>query len=97
MIADGRRFIARWGDQASALGWSVSNLFGLHDVPDNPAPNYHRLSRYDETGLIWFLRGRPVIALAENTAAVEQKSGVVTIYRKDIKQAQRQLDDNIVH
>ena len=34
---------------AEALRWTARDLFGLHAVPDNPAPNYRRLSRYDET------------------------------------------------
>ena len=35
----------------------------LESIPEKPAPNYRRLSRYDETGLIWLLRGRPVVAI----------------------------------
>jgi hypothetical protein len=59
-IEDGRRFLARWGEQAAALGWTTQDLFGLHTKPDAPTPSYQRLSRYDETGLIWLLRGRSV-------------------------------------
>ena len=36
-----------------------------------PAPSYRRLSRYDQTGLIWLLRGRPVVAMTDSTAAIE--------------------------
>jgi hypothetical protein len=43
----------------------MSPEFGLYRIPKKPAPNYRRLSRYDETGLIWLLRGRPVVALVE--------------------------------
>src|SRR5262249_932555 len=32
-IDDGRRFVADWGSQATALGWTVDNLFGLHVPP----------------------------------------------------------------
>src|SRR6266481_1566093 len=28
-VADGRRFLAQWGDQAVALEWTASDLFGL--------------------------------------------------------------------
>jgi len=28
-VEDGRAFLARWGDQAEALGWSPRDLFGL--------------------------------------------------------------------
>jgi hypothetical protein len=40
-----------------ALGWTAHDLYGLHPVPQKPTPNYQRLSRYDETGLIWLLQG----------------------------------------
>jgi hypothetical protein len=70
-------------------------LFGLHMVPDNPAPNYRRLSRYNETGLVWLLRGRPVVALTEATAAIEHRTGVVTIYRKNNKPPLGPLGDSL--
>jgi hypothetical protein len=81
-IDDGRRFLARWGYQAEALGWTARELFGLMPVPAKPAQNYRRLSRYDQTGLIWLLRGRQVIALTEATAAIENPTGAITQYRK---------------
>jgi hypothetical protein len=68
-VADGRRFMARRGKQAEALGWTARDLFGLHIPPAKPHPSYSRLSRYDETGLIWLLQGRPVVALTAATAA----------------------------
>ena len=64
-IEDGHRFLARWGMQSEALGWTARELFGLHQVAERPAPSYSRLSRYDETGLIWLLRGRPAVGLIE--------------------------------
>jgi hypothetical protein len=54
-------------------------LFGLPRIPEKPAPNYRRLSRYDETRLIWLLKGRPVVALTEATAAIENPTGAITI------------------
>jgi hypothetical protein len=57
-IGDGHKFLARWGEQAEALGWMAKELFGLHPVPERPAATYRRLSRYDETGLIWLLQGK---------------------------------------
>ena len=56
-VEDGRRFLATWGAQALALGWTVPDLFGLHSPPENPHASYRRLSPYDETGLIWLLKG----------------------------------------
>jgi hypothetical protein len=73
-VDDGRRFLARWGEQAEALGWTAKDLFGLHQPPANPHPNYSRLSRYDEIGLIWLLRGREVVALTEATAAIQSST-----------------------
>ena len=29
-VEDGRRFLARWAEQAEALGWTARDLFGLH-------------------------------------------------------------------
>jgi hypothetical protein len=39
-------------------------------------------TRYDETGRVWLLQGRKVVALTEATAATQNKTGNVTIYRK---------------
>ena len=94
-VEDGRRFLAQWDEQAAALGWTPQDLFGLHRVPDKPAPSYQRLCRYDETGLCWLLRGRPVVALTESTAAIERPTGTVTIYRRHNKPALWPLGDSL--
>jgi hypothetical protein len=65
-----------------ALGWTERDLFGLHEPPEKPHPSYRRLSRYDQTGLIWLLQGRPVVALTEVTAAIQSSTGAITIYRR---------------
>jgi hypothetical protein len=93
-VEDARRFLARWGEQAEALGWTAGELFGLQRVPEGPAANYRRLSRYDETGLIWLLRGRPVVALTETTAAIQGATAAVT-YRKLNKPACGPLGDSL--
>src|SRR5277367_5857314 len=38
-VADGRVFVAKWEQQAEALGWAPNDVFGLHPVPDKPAAN----------------------------------------------------------
>ena len=81
-VEDARRFLATWGEQAEALCWSSSDLFGLHTPPENPRPSYRRLSRYDETGLIWFLEGCEVLAVTATTATIRRPSGSTTTYRK---------------
>jgi hypothetical protein len=50
-------------------------------------PSYRRLSRYDQTGLIWLLQGRPVVALTEAAAAIQSSTGAITIYRRHNKPA----------
>ena len=93
-VEDGRVFVAKWGQQAEALGWTPNDVFGLHPVPDKPAANYRRLSRYDETGLIWLLRSRSVIALTETTAAIQGATAVLT-YRKLNKPALGPVGDSL--
>jgi hypothetical protein len=87
-LLDARYFLLAWGDQAQALGWTAAELFGLHKPPANPHPSYCRLSRYDHTGLIWHLTGSRVVALTDDTAAIESRTtGNVLIYRKARKPA----------
>ena len=69
------------GRAGQAFGWTARELFGLHPVRERPAATYRRLSRYDETGLVWLLRGRPVVALTATTAAIQGATGILT-YRK---------------
>jgi len=94
-VEDGRRFMARWGKQAEALGWTSRDLFGLHKPPEKPYPGYSRLSRYDESGLIWLLQGRLVVALTEATAAIVTSTGAVTVYRRFNKPALGLLGDSL--
>jgi len=88
-IADGSTFLAKWGEQAEALGWTAADLFGLPAIPDRPHPSYSRLSRFDEIGPIWLLRGRPVVALTATTASI-RTTGVITNYRKLNRPAQQE-------
>jgi hypothetical protein len=94
-VADGRHFLARWGDQAEALGWTAKDLFGLHQPAEKPHPSYSRLSRYDETGLVWLLQGRDVVALTETTAAIQGPTGNITIYRRLNKPALGPVGDSL--
>ena len=76
---EGRPKVSRlMGRAADALGWTARELFGLHTPPERPAATYRRLSRYDETGLIWLLRSRPVVALTATTAAIQGATGILT-------------------
>jgi hypothetical protein len=80
-ITDATAFATEWGPEAQALGWTEPELLGLHPVPEQPAPNYDRLARLDDMGLIWLLRSRPLVALTETTAAIQGATAVLT-YRK---------------
>jgi hypothetical protein len=94
-VEDGRKFLALWAQQAEALGWTAHELFGLHAVPERPAATYRRLSRYDETGLIWLLHGRPVVALTESEAVIRGYSGGIVTYRKHNRPALGPLGDSL--
>jgi hypothetical protein len=94
-VEDGKRFLAKWGEQAQALGWTSADLFGLHRPSERPHPSYRRLRRYDCTGLIWLLEGRPVVALTADTAAIENPIGSITVYRKHNKPALGPLGDSL--
>ena len=93
-IEDGHNFLARRGMQSEALSWMARELFGLHPVAERPAPSYSRLSRYDETGLIWLLRSRPVVALTETNAAIQGATAVLT-YRKINRPALGPVGDSL--
>jgi hypothetical protein len=73
-VADAETFLARWAERALVLAWTVDDLFGLHPI----AP----LARYDAMGLLWLLQGRPVLALTEDSAAIENSSGAISVYRR---------------
>jgi hypothetical protein len=93
-IVDAKAFTSKWGAQAQAFGWTERELFGLPDVPDKPRPSYQRLSRYDQTGLVWLLQGRRVVALTKGTAGIETANGTV-VYRRYNKPALGPLGDSL--
>ena len=95
-ITDVRRFLEQWSEKAAGLGWTAKDLLGLPPVPEKPATNFQRLSRYDQTGLIWLLRGRQVLALTDYTAAIENPSGaIITVYRRLNKPAFGPVGDTL--
>jgi hypothetical protein len=82
-ITDATAFATEWGGEARTFGWTEAELFGLHPVPEQPAPNYDRLARLDDMGLIWLLRGRPVVALTATEASYRCPSGATLTYRRE--------------
>jgi hypothetical protein len=81
-LTDSDSFVNQWGTQAHALAWTARDLWGLHKPPATPHRSYSRLSRYDETGLIWLLQGREVVALTTDSATIRWPGGPTTTYRK---------------
>jgi hypothetical protein len=75
-------------------GLPARDLFGLPDVPDRPRPKYQRLSRYDQTGLIWLLHGWRVVELTKDKAVIETATGTVA-YRRYNKPALGPLGDSL--
>jgi hypothetical protein len=84
-VDDGWRFLSSWGEQAAALGWSDHDLFALHPF----APD----ARYDTMGLVWLLRGRPVVALTASTAAIRTVCGSTLTYRCVLAQTTKQTKE----
>jgi hypothetical protein len=58
---------------AGALGWTAYDLFGC----DRDRP----FARIGQEGLLWLLNGERLIALSENTATIEMRTGARQIYR----------------
>jgi hypothetical protein len=81
-ITDANAFVIQWGVQAAALGWTARDLFGLANIPDRPSPNYQRLSRYDQTGLVWLLQGRRVVELTKDKAVIQTATGTLSFRRR---------------
>jgi hypothetical protein len=94
-VEDGKHFLAKWSEQAESLGWTSADLFGLHTPPAKPHPSYNRMSRYDQVGLIWLLEGRSVVALTADTAAIENPTGSITVYRRFNKPALGPVGDSL--
>ena len=93
------------GAQHSHWGARVSAFSGTPQASSEWLPrvnhqlradqSYSRLSRYDETDLIWLLNGREVTALTADTAAIRSPSGSITVYRKNSKPAFGPLGDSL--
>jgi hypothetical protein len=59
---------------AAALGWGSYDLFGC----DRDRP----FARIDHAGLLWLLNGDRLIALTENTATIETRTGARQTFRR---------------
>jgi hypothetical protein len=70
-INDAGLFLDSFGQEATQLGWTADELFGLH--PTTP------VARYGMMGLIWMLRGERVTEL---TAKLARISDGLAFYRR---------------
>ena len=73
-VDDVGNFVDRWAPYAAALGWEPLDLFGC----DRDRP----FARIDQAGLLWLVDGDKLIALTENTAAIERRTGTRQTYRR---------------
>ena len=64
----------QWADKAAALSWGPSDLFGC----DRDRP----YARIDRSGLLWMLNGDKLVALSENTATIETRTGTRQTWRR---------------
>jgi hypothetical protein len=63
-----------WAQKAMALDWGPLDLFGC----DRTRP----LARVDKAGLVWLLNGDRLVALTENSATIETRTGNLQTYRR---------------
>jgi hypothetical protein len=78
-----RQFLALWGELGRAHDWTVDEIFGLPDLPDQPRADHDRLRRVDALGVCWLLCTRRVIELTAEAAVIRTDSGgVLRFYRK---------------
>ena len=68
---------------AAALGWGPYDLFGC----DRDRP----FARIDQAGLLRLLNGDRLIALTENTATIETRTGARQTYRRKSSEPGRVL------
>ena len=64
---DANRFIAAWGRQAAALGWSALDVFGCH--PASPS------GRYDCMGVVWMIGSSEIRAMSTELVIYRKSSG----------------------
>ncbi len=70
---DALRFLREWAAQAHRLGWDALDLFGAHRTKPT--------ARLDCMGLVPLLKGRPVVVITENSAAIRSVSGGTLTFR----------------
>jgi len=70
----GRFLDGGWAAKAAALGWGPLDLFGC----DREKP----FAQIDQAGLLWLLNGNKLVALSEDAAGIETRTGARQTYRR---------------
>jgi hypothetical protein len=74
-LADARAFLdSGFAAQATALGWTLIDLFGCDDL--------RPFARLDKMGLIWLLHGDRLVAITADVAIIEKVSGARLTFRR---------------
>lgn len=84
LIADIGDFVdGGWAEKAAVLGWTLGDLVGA----DRERP----FARIDRAGLLWLLNGERLIAICENTATIETRTGARQTYHRKTDDPDRVL------
>lgn len=71
---DAAVFLETWAAQASALGWTVWDVFGANRTKP--------IERVDMAGLVVVINGRELAALTDITAVISTRTGAGLTYRR---------------
>jgi hypothetical protein len=74
VVQDAWDLLSTWGEDAAALGWTSSDLFGVD--PNAPA------ARFDRAGLAVILARGWVLDLMVDSASIRSRAGAALTFRK---------------
>lgn len=72
MVVEAGHFLRDWSAQASVLGWTTLDIFGVHRT--------HPVGRIDCAGLVVLLCGAEVVAIASVTVCTRNPTGATLNY-----------------
>jgi hypothetical protein len=76
LVQDAAAFLNVWGEQAARLGWTATDIFGVH--PRAPS------TRYDQMGVALLIHGGAVVAITDSTAVIKELSGSALTWRRSV-------------
>jgi len=74
LVDDGGRFLDRWAKDATRLGWTAVDVFGIA----SPEP----VERYRRVGLAYLIAGGEVVDIGAGRATIRRKDGALITYLK---------------